>query len=106
MVVQIETDREPRDLLELLKHTEKELGREGGERYGPRVIDLDILLYGDRIVNQQNLKIPHPGLPERAYVLRPFCDIAPDVVHPVLGQRMDKLLSNLPEDADVQPFKD
>jgi len=106
MVVQIDTDRDPRQLLALLKQAEKSLGREGGVRYGPRVIDLDILLYDDQVVNLPNLKIPHPGLPERAYVLRPLCDIAPHLIHPVLGRTMERLLSYLPEDADVQPFGD
>ena len=105
MVVQIETDADPRVLLQQLKQAEADLGREAGARYGPRVIDLDILLYGDQVIDQPNLKIPHPGLPERAYVLRPLCDIAPHAVHPVLGQTMEKLLSYLPEDADVQPFE-
>ncbi len=105
MAAQIQTDRKPKQLLALLKRAEAGLGREPGARYGPRVIDLDILLYDDLIVDLPNLKIPHPGLPERAYVLRPLCDIAPHIVHPVLGQTMEKLLSYLPEDTDVQPFR-
>ena len=105
MVVQIQTDHEPRQLLTLLKEAETRLGRESGARYGPRIIDLDIVLYDDQVVDQPNLKIPHPGLTERAYVLRPLCDIAPHIVHPVLGQTMQKLLSYLPEDADVQRFE-
>ena len=105
MAAQIQTDLEPRQLLTSLKQAETRLGREAGARYGPRVIDLDILLYDDRVVDEPNLKIPHRGLAERAYVLRPLCDIAPHIVHPVLGQTIQKLLSYLPEDADVQPFE-
>jgi len=104
MAVEIETDLDPGDLLKRLKQVETDLGREPGVRYGPRVIDLDILLYDDQVLNAPNLKIPHPGIPERAYVLRPLCDIAPQVVHPVSGRTMETLLSYFPEKADVEPY--
>ncbi|HEY4690477.1 MAG TPA: dihydropteroate synthase [Anaerolineae bacterium] len=80
----IETDLSPRDLLAWLKSIEEEMGRQPSVRYGPRLIDLDLLLYGDAIVDAPDLAVPHPRLAERAFVLVPLSEIAPDVVHPVL----------------------
>lgn len=106
MVVEIETELTPRELLTSLKAAEKQLGREGGVRYGPRLIDLDILFYEDQVVNEPHLKIPHPHLAERVYVLKPLCDIAPHLIHPVSGSTMDKLLSNLPDQGGIERFTD
>ena len=81
----IETDLEPLPLLDALQEIEHDMGRVRTVRYGPRPIDLDILLYGDRRVDLPRLTIPHPGMIERATVLVPLADIAPDVIHPVTG---------------------
>ena len=79
------TDMAPLDLLHDLKRLETALGRKPGLRFGPRVIDLDILFYNDLVLDSAELTLPHPRLHERAFVLVPLADIAPGLVHPVLG---------------------
>jgi len=91
MVVQIETTLNPNDLLRLLKSIECEIGRQDSFHWGPRIIDLDILLYNALVLNEENLHIPHPHLHEREFVLRPLNEIAPDVIHPVFHVSIDKL---------------
>ena len=92
MVIKAETELKPQELLELLKNVEIEVGREKSSRWGPRTIDLDILLYDDIILNEDNLIIPHPYLHKRDFVLIPICEIAPDLRHPVLQSTMGELL--------------
>lgn len=91
--MRIDTDLPPRDLLDTLLCIEQSLGRERRERWGPRVIDLDLLLYDDLSIDEPGLTLPHPRMYERAFVLRPLADLAPDLVHPVLGQTIVELLS-------------
>ena len=82
--VQIQTMFDPYKLLSILQETESALGREREVDWGPRTIDLDILLYDDQIISDDKLQIPHPLLHERVFVLKPLSEIAPKVVHPVL----------------------
>jgi len=91
LAIEAETALCPEDLLLLLKNIEKAMGREKTAHWGPRVIDLDILFYDDRIVDSADLKIPHPHLHERDFVLLPLMDIAPDKVHPVLKKKVSEL---------------
>ncbi|MGB9716249.1 MAG: 2-amino-4-hydroxy-6-hydroxymethyldihydropteridine diphosphokinase [Thermodesulfovibrionales bacterium] len=84
MALEIETDLDPKELLKILKNIEKEIGRKESFKWGPRVIDLDILLFNDLILSEDDLKIPHPLMHERNFVLKPLCEIAPDKIHPVL----------------------
>ena len=100
MVVQIETTLEPNDLLRVLKDIEKEIGRQDSFRWGPRMIDLDILLFNALVLNEKDLQIPHPYLHEREFVLRPLSEIAPDVIHPVFHMSIDKLTQNMLGDRD------
>ncbi|MCX5655501.1 MAG: 2-amino-4-hydroxy-6-hydroxymethyldihydropteridine diphosphokinase, partial [Planctomycetota bacterium] len=79
VAARIETDLAPEELLAECKRIERALGRREGPRWGPRPVDLDILLYGDRIVDEPDLIIPHIGLRERRFVLAPLAEIAPDV---------------------------
>jgi len=88
----IQTDLSPRDLLVWLKAIEADLGRQPTVRYGPRLIDIDLLLYGDAVVEAPDLTVPHPRMAERAFVLAPLREIAPDAVHPVLGASVRELL--------------
>jgi len=105
MVVKAETDLEPESLLEYLKQLEMELGREQNFRWGPRLIDLDILFYDDRVLDSPPLVIPHPRLHERAFVLVPLADVAPDFVHPVLDRSISDLLSEV-ETTGITHFGD
>ncbi|MGB2754546.1 MAG: 2-amino-4-hydroxy-6-hydroxymethyldihydropteridine diphosphokinase [Phycisphaerae bacterium] len=91
----IETDLSPEALLEELKRVERALGRREGPRWGPREIDLDILLYGDAVLETPDLMIPHPRLRERRFVLEPLAEIAPAARDPVTGRTVRELLALL-----------
>ena len=95
-VAMLHTDLEPDALFICLKTIEHEMGRRTGEvRFGPRILDLDILFYDELVLREEMLEIPHPRLHERRFVLKPLCDIAPDLVHPVIGQTVQHLLHDL-----------
>ncbi len=94
-VVEIETALHPHDLLSAVKRIEREMGREETFRFGPRSIDIDILLYGDRVVDEPDLTIPHPRMHERLFVLEPLARIAPEVVHPVIRRRVVEIRDDL-----------
>jgi 2-amino-4-hydroxy-6-hydroxymethyldihydropteridine diphosphokinase len=90
-VLAVQTSLPPIRLLEWVKRLEQEMGREPSRQYGPRVIDVDILLYGGLIVDRAGLQIPHPRLHQRAFVLVPLAELASGLVHPTLGLPMDRL---------------
>lgn len=101
MVIKAETNLQPESLLAYLKQIEAELGREKSVRWGPRLIDLDILFYDDLVLNSPPLVIPHPRLHERAFVLVPLADVAPELVHPVFQQKISEFLSKI----DIEGIK-
>jgi len=101
-VVQIETDITPKSLLEILQEIERSLGRDEKKRSGPRTIDLDILFYGERIINEPGLTIPHPRLQSRRFVLMPLNELDPLWVHPVLQQSVARLLEQAKDHTHVQ----
>lgn len=100
-VVGVETDRSPRELLEALLVIEREFGRDraAGIANGPRTLDLDVLLCGDLVLSEYDLEIPHPRMPERAFVLVPLGEIAPAVHDPRTGATVQQLLERLSKSA-------
>ncbi len=97
--LKIETGLDPFQLIEGLKQIEQCLGQgEKQVRFGPRIIDLDIVLFGERVVHTDRLVIPHPRMHKRCFVLKPLCDIAPRIVHPTWGKTMTQLLQLIEND--------
>lgn len=103
-VVEAETALLPMPLLDALQGMETKLQRERTIRWGPRTIDLDILLYDDELLSEPRLQIPHIRMHDRTFVLVPLAEIAPDLVHPVLGQTMTDLLENQPNKTGFRPL--
>src|SRR5262245_43156699 len=97
IVIEIETSLKPAKLLQRCMDVEKKMGRVRDIPKGPRVIDIDILFCGNLIVNEPNLIIPHPAIPERKFVLDPMNEIAQDFVHPVLRKPISELLQECPD---------
>ena len=102
MVCQATTSVPANTLLFLLKGIENKMGRMPGPANGPRLIDIDILLYGNEIVDTHDLKVPHPRMLERAFVLVPLAEIAPEVIHPVQKQSIKALLDAIRSKEGVQ----
>ena len=94
-VAEIETTLSPQELLHRLLEIEHHLGRARREKWGPRIIDLDLILYGDQIFAEPDLQVPHPLMHERRFVLEPLVEIAPDAMHPVMRRRASELLASL-----------
>jgi len=97
-VVRLETRLDPFALLEQIKRIEIQLGRSmNAVRFGPRIIDLDIVLYDDQVLEMPELTIPHPRMHKRRFVLQPICDIDDCIVHPVFKEPLTRLLARIPE---------
>ncbi len=96
--VLIDTKLNPYELLDRLQQIEILMGREKSFKWGPRLIDLDLLLYEDIIMNGEKLTIPHPLMHKRRFVLVPVSELAPDLIHPVLNKSIIEILRSLPED--------
>ena len=100
-VILLQTELAPKELFNHLQNIEKIMGREKDIKWGPRSIDLDIILCEDLILEDEGLTIPHPFMHERRFVLIPMNEIAPDVIHPVLNKSVEELLNDLPEDGQA-----
>jgi len=98
----VETGLAPKSLLKALLDIEKNLGRVRDIKWGPRIIDLDILLYDDLIIAEEGLIIPHPYLYERGFVLVPLAEIAAEVMHPELKKSMSELMNGLHDNKKIE----
>jgi 2-amino-4-hydroxy-6-hydroxymethyldihydropteridine diphosphokinase len=96
-VLQVETDKNPQALLQSILQIELLMGRARKEKYGPRIIDIDILLYNDLQLNTNELVIPHPQLQLRRFALTPLAEISPGLIHPGLKKSVDELLLECPD---------
>jgi 2-amino-4-hydroxy-6-hydroxymethyldihydropteridine diphosphokinase len=103
-VLEIQTVLTTRQLLKKILSVEKQIGRVRKEKYGPRIIDIDILLFNDEIHNYPSLKIPHPELQNRRFALVPLAEIAPETIHPVLKKTIVELLAICPDTLEVSRF--
>ncbi len=95
MAVETDTEIAPFELLRVLKNIEKKMGRKETFHWGPRIIDLDILLYDNLVINNEELNIPHKNMHERYFVLKPLSEIAGDIKHPVLKLNIRELLQRI-----------
>lgn len=105
VALSLETSLSPMELLKHCQGIEKSLGRIRTFRDAPRTVDLDILLFGDRVIDRPGLQIPHPRMAERRFVLKPLVHIAPDAIHPVLGKNIRSLLAACPDTSAVLPYR-
>jgi 2-amino-4-hydroxy-6-hydroxymethyldihydropteridine diphosphokinase len=100
--VALETTKTPQHLMTAILEIEEEMGRRRVQKKGPRSIDIDILLFGDAIVDSPEVTIPHPAMHQRRFVLEPLAEIAPEVIHPILKKTIEELLNSLPKGQDVR----
>ena len=96
LVCEVGTDQTPHQVLLTAKEMERRVGRSPTRRYGPRILDIDLLLYDDQVISTVSLTVPHPGMAERAFVLVPLAEIASTQVHPVIGLSVGELLAKAP----------
>lgn len=103
-VIEVETELNAAELLKKLQAIEEDMGRKRlkGKKWGSRVIDLDILLFDMEIIEKRNLKVPHPRLAERRFVLLPLSELAPQLIHPALGQSVSELLATVKDTKKIQ----
>lgn len=103
--IEVETSFTPEALLDRCKEVERKIGRVDTLHWGPRLVDLDLLLFGDRTLNTERLEIPHPQMEKREFVLRPLIELEPKLTHPELGTPLKALLTKTDEDKKVIKLK-
>lgn len=101
-VVQLETDITPKSLLSMVREIERSLGRDEDNRSGPRTIDLDILFYGRRVIDEPGLVVPHPRLHQRRFVLMPMSELDPLWVHPTRHRTISRMLAEVVDQSEVR----
>ena len=101
-VLEVQTSLSPQDLLRWVKRIEATMGRREGPRFGPRNIDVDILIYGDLTIEEPDLQVPHPRMHDRAFVLIPLADLAPRLPHHTIGKAIEDLAAAAPEPEGVR----
>ncbi len=106
-VIKIETLLDPFELLNRLKSIQRDAGRiRDVIRFGPRILDMDIILFDDAVINSENLIIPHPRMHKRRFVLKPVCDIDAEIIHPVFKKNMKYLIDNMDdEEQGIEEYK-
>ena len=100
-VVELATTLTPAQLLKIIQSIEEEAGRTRSEQWGPRTLDIDILFYGNQIIRESDLIIPHPGIESRKFTLVPMNEIAPNLKHPVSGKTVKELLEECRDDSEI-----
>ncbi len=105
-VIEITSALDPENLLDAVMGVERKLGRVRRERWGPRIIDIDVLLYGREVIDTDRLKVPHPSIPERRFTLEPLAEIAPALIHPVTGKSIAVLLQECSDLLAVERWTD
>lgn len=103
-VLRIETALSSKELLHTILKIEEDLGRTRDLKYGPRIIDIDILFFNDEVIDSHGLKLPHPQMQNRRFVLVPLNEIAPQKIHPVIKKTVSQLLSDCPDPLAVNKF--
>jgi 2-amino-4-hydroxy-6-hydroxymethyldihydropteridine diphosphokinase len=106
MVIGVSTSKSPLEVLRCLLKSEEKMGRQRNQKWGPRIIDLDLLYHGKAILNLRELILPHPGIPERRFTLVPLNEIYPNIIHPVSGLNQQQLLDNCNDKSVVKPYRE
>ncbi len=104
-VLIFQTDQKPKEILELIWEIENECGRERVEKWGNRTMDIDILYLGKRVIDEKDLKIPHPHISERKFVLIPLAEIISEFVHPVFGKTQAQMLQSCTDKSKVEKYQ-
>jgi len=105
-VIEVKTERTPHDLLDSLMAIEHEMGRIRKKKWESRIIDLDLLIFGELVLDSPDLVVPHPLLHTRRFVLEPLVQVAPELVHPILNITIQRLLKKLPKESYVEILKE